>query len=38
MYESGELATTLGATADAPAEAPAGDEPQPAPIGIENRL
>ena len=38
MYESGELATTLGV--DAPAtEAPAGAEPQPAaPLGIENRL
>jgi monothiol glutaredoxin len=38
MYESGELATALGAAADAPAEAPAGAEPQPAPMGIENRL
>jgi monothiol glutaredoxin len=38
MYESGELATTLGVSADAPAEAPAGAETQPAPIGIENRL
>jgi monothiol glutaredoxin len=38
MYESGELATVLGASADAPAEAPAGAEPQPAPMGIENRL
>ena len=38
MYESGELATVLGATADAPAEAPADAEPQPAPMGIENRL
>ena len=38
MYESGELATALGASADAPAEAPAAAEPQPAPIGIENRL
>ncbi len=38
MYESGELATVLGAAADAPAEAPAGADPQPAPIGIENRL
>ncbi|MGH2941879.1 MAG: Grx4 family monothiol glutaredoxin [Solirubrobacteraceae bacterium] len=36
MYESGELATTLGveAPAAAPAEAPA----QAAPLGIENRL
>jgi len=38
MYESGELAAALGASADAPADAPAADEPQPAPIGIENRL
>ena len=38
MYESGELATALGASADAPAEAPAAAEPQPAPMGIENRL
>ena len=38
MYESGELATALGTSADAPAEAPAAAEPQPAPMGIENRL
>jgi monothiol glutaredoxin len=40
MYESGELATALGAAApdDAPAEAPVGAGPQPAPMGIENRL
>ncbi len=40
MYESGELAVTLGAEppADAPAEAPAGADPAPAPLGIENRL
>jgi monothiol glutaredoxin len=40
MYESGELATTLGvqAPADAPAEAPAGAAAQAAPLGIENRL
>jgi len=42
MYESGELATTLGVDApdDAPADAPAGGElqPQSAPMGIENRL
>jgi monothiol glutaredoxin len=40
MYESGELATTLGveAPADAPEEAPAGADPAPAPLGIENRL
>lgn len=40
MYESGELATVLGARTpdDAPQEAPAGADPQPAPMGIENRL
>jgi monothiol glutaredoxin len=41
MYESGELAGTLGveAPADAPDEAPAGAGPAPAaPMGIENRL
>jgi monothiol glutaredoxin len=39
MYESGELATVLGASAeDAPAEAPVGAAAQPAPMGIENRL
>ena len=38
MYESGELATALGATADAPAEPPGRAEPEPAPMGIENRL
>ncbi len=40
MYESGELATTLGvqAPANAPAEAPAGAAAQAAPLGIENRL
>ena len=40
MYESGELAEALGAEApqDAPAEAPADTAPQPAPMGIENRL
>jgi len=39
MYESGELATVLGAsTEDAPAEAPVGAAAQPAPMGIENRL
>jgi len=38
MYESGELATALGAPADAAPEAPAAAEAQPAPIGIENRL
>jgi monothiol glutaredoxin len=40
MYESGELAQSLGATppAAAPADAPAGADPAPAPLGIENRL
>ena len=38
MYESGELATVLGAPAGAPADAPTAAEPQPAPMGIENRL
>ncbi|MEA2157075.1 MAG: monothiol glutaredoxin [Solirubrobacteraceae bacterium] len=39
MYESGELATTLGVAAPAgPAAAPAGADPMPAPLGIENRL
>ena len=40
MYESGELAETLGVKppADAPEDAPAGADPAPAPLGIENRL
>ena len=41
MYESGELAETLGVEppAETPAQAPAGAEPGgPAPLGIENRL
>ena len=40
MYESGELASVLGvdAPAEAPEEAPAGADPAPAPLGIENRL
>ncbi|HEV7461970.1 MAG TPA: Grx4 family monothiol glutaredoxin [Solirubrobacteraceae bacterium] len=40
MYESGELAQTLGVEApkDAPAEAPAAEPAGPAPIGVENRL
>src|SRR2546430_16159114 len=42
MYETGELAQTLGVegpeTTEAPAEAPAADAPGPAPMGIENRL
>ena len=39
MYESGELATTLGVEAPpAAAEPPAGTPAQAAPLGIENRL
>ncbi|HEY8585049.1 MAG TPA: Grx4 family monothiol glutaredoxin [Capillimicrobium sp.] len=40
MYESGELAQTLGVEqpAAAPDDAPAGADPAPAPLGIENRL
>src|SRR5437763_15033644 len=40
MYESGELAQTLGVEppASAPAEAPAPEAPGPAPMGITNRL
>ena len=40
MYESGELAETLGVEEpeDAPDQAPAGADPAPAPMGIENRL
>jgi monothiol glutaredoxin len=39
MYETGELAQTLGVEApEAPAEAPAAEPPGPAPMGIENRL
>src|SRR3954471_14610184 len=40
MYESGELAQTLGveAPAAAPDEAPAGADPAPQALGIENRL
>ena len=40
MYESGELATVLGVDApeSAPEQAPAGADPAPAPLGIENRL
>ena len=40
MYESGELAQTLGvdAPSSAPEAAPNGADPAPAPLGIENRL
>ncbi|MFL5843788.1 MAG: Grx4 family monothiol glutaredoxin [Solirubrobacteraceae bacterium] len=40
MYESGELAEALGVTepAQAPEAAPAGADPAPAPLSIENRL
>jgi len=40
MYESGELAQTLGVEqpSGAPEAAPAGADPAPAPLGIENRL
>jgi monothiol glutaredoxin len=40
MYESGELAPALGVAQpdDAPQEAPAGADPAPAPLGVENRL
>ena len=40
MYESGELADTLGveAPAGAPEQAPATPDPQQRPMGIENRL
>ena len=40
MYESGELAAVLGVEPPpaAPEQAPAGADPAPAPLGIENRL
>jgi monothiol glutaredoxin len=40
MYESGELASVLGVEvpSEAPDQAPAGADPAPAPLGIENRL
>jgi len=40
LYASGELPDVLGVDAPegAPAEAPAGADPAPAPLGIENRL
>jgi monothiol glutaredoxin len=40
LYASGELPDVLGVEAPegAPAQAPAGADPAPAPLGIENRL
>jgi monothiol glutaredoxin len=40
LHQSGELASVLGIDAppQAPAQAPAGADPAPAPLGIENRL
>jgi monothiol glutaredoxin len=40
LYASGEILEVLGAEApeDAPPQAPAGADPAPAPLGIENRL
>jgi len=40
MYESGELAPALGVEppAEAPEVAPAGADPAPAPLSVENRL
>jgi monothiol glutaredoxin len=40
LYESGELPEVLGVEAPTgvPAQAPAGADPAPAPLGIENRL
>ena len=40
MYETGELGRVLGVQTpeEAPREAPAGADPAPAPLGIENRL
>jgi monothiol glutaredoxin len=40
LYESGELPEVLGVAAPegAPSQAPAGADPAPAPLGIENRL
>jgi monothiol glutaredoxin len=40
LYESGELPEVLGVQASEgiPAQAPAGADPAPAPMGIENRL
>ena len=38
MYESGELATVLGASPTTPWRGAGRRRPQPAPMGIENRL
>ena len=40
MYATGELAQALGVEqpAEAPDEAPAGEQPAPRPLGVENRL
>jgi monothiol glutaredoxin len=40
LHESGELASVLGveAPSQVPAQSPAGGDPAPAPMGIENRL
>jgi monothiol glutaredoxin len=40
MYESGELAEVIGVEppADAPADAPSGDQPAAPPLSVENRL
>jgi monothiol glutaredoxin len=40
MYESGELAEVIGVEppAEAPTEAPAGDQPAAPPLSVENRL
>jgi hypothetical protein len=37
MYESGELQQLLGAEGQVPEHVPAA-QPEPAPLGIENRL
>jgi monothiol glutaredoxin len=38
MYEDGELAEMLGVEQPAEPEAPTGEVPQSAPLGLENRL
>jgi monothiol glutaredoxin len=40
MYESGELAEVIGVEppADAPGEAPSGEQPAAPPLSVENRL